>query len=402
MHPPQLETEGLRLAFSIDSSKVSAAAFEPATDSKKARLHGFASRAATLMGQTGPQSLRLASDVIIELTENVESQTGEHFSNTVISVASPNLKLGGSSVRLALDDGPISLKQLDQLAKLWPVTNQSKDSQQTFFKLRSRYLIDQVSWSSDPVGLHAELLSQTEVNFSEKRTFLLNMIEAFRICGLGVRNIIPQPYANLLACTTPHERQQGIMVIDIGQQICQMIACRNHLIKGAAIYPVGSERITEDLSICLKVDPNTAEQIKRTTLMNSPLTDSENRNLASDIIQARVKEIVGHLRNLAQTRLTKRDYVAGIVLCGGGSKITGLSNEIRTKIHPIARVVHGYGLEGLSDVLDEPSMASIVGTIIADSSPDVTSINELPEFSAKSKSSRVQKIQTKLKQLFTR
>jgi len=377
----------LKLAFSIDSSKVTAAAFEPFSlpdGTPSARLHGFAKAEAQILSPAGPVSLRQSSDAILELTEALENQTQTHLSQASVCFSSQSLVLEGSSILLPLKNSKVTAHEIENLQKLWKDSNVNPSTAREtypYFRIRSPYRLDRVTMTKEPEGLFAKTMAQTEIVFSERKSFLLNMIEVFRICGLSVERFSPQPYASLLAATTPHERKQGIMVVDFGLSRTQVIICRENMILACFVLPVGSERITEDLSICLKLDPEAAERLKRATIPPSPhRTNSQNskESLAPEIVAARVGEIARMIRSSAERLATPRDFVAGVVLVGGGAKLTGLSREFRQNVHPLCRVASNFGLHGISEILDDPSLASLAGTILVNALPEAQFINAVP------------------------
>jgi cell division protein FtsA len=374
----------LKLAFSIDSSKVTAAAFEPFSlpdGTPSARLHGFAKAEAQILSPAGPVSLRQSSDAILELTEALENQTQTHFSQASLCFSSQSLVLEGSSILLPLKNNKVTANEIENIQKLWKDSNVSPSigrDTYPYFRIRSPYRLDQVTMTKEPEGLFAKTMAQTEIVFSERKSFLLNMIEVFRICGLSVERFSPQPYASLLAATTPHERKQGIMVVDFGLSRTQVIICRDNMVLACFVLPVGSERITEDLSICLKLDPEAAERLKRATMPPSPHRTSSQESLAPEIVAARLGEIARMIRASADRLANPRDFVAGVVLVGGGSKLTGLSREFRQSVHPLCRVASNFRLHGISEILDDPSLASLAGTILVNALPENQFINAVP------------------------
>lgn len=373
----------LRLAMTLDSSKAAAAAYTLTAAPSGShvpplpKIHGFAKVDAAFVARTGPKSLREASDAILELTESLENQTGEHFSDVVVSFASPTLRVGGESVRLPLKQERIGHRELQELERLWTTPNSGTgpDMVHNFFTLRSAFRVDRHCLTLEPEGLAASTLSRTELTFSDRRTTLLNWIEAFRLCGLRVRRFLPQPLGSLLAATSPYERKQGIMVVDIGHSYTQVIVCRDHLVRDFRIHPIGGDRITEDLSICLQISPNEAEELKRNCMSVRDAAvphdaHHQDTSLAPDIIAARAAELAKLVRSIGETSFRARDYVAGVVLVGGSAKMTGLVQEFRSQVHPLCRVASKFSATGMHELLDDPSLASLSGTILADTSTE--------------------------------
>lgn len=382
----------LRLAISLDSSKATAAAYTlPQSNGvslQPAKIHGFAKVDTSFVAPSGPRSLREASDVILELTEAVENQTSEHFSDSLVTFASPSLQFGGQSVRLELRSERVGKRDIAELDRLWYHPNQSQaaSGMHTYLRLRTPYRVDRNTITAEPEGLAAHSLARTEVAFSERKTTVLNWIEAFRLCGLKIRRFVPQPLGSLMAATTSHERKQGIMVVDIGHTLTQVIVARDHLVRDCRIYTLGGDRITEDLSICLKIDPADAEALKKSTAPGwSASTSVQGRmtpegNLAPDIIAARAVELARRLRHVAEANFRPRDYVGGVVLVGGSSKMTGLIQEFRNQVHPLCRTVSKFGMTGLTELIDDPGFASLAGSLILDAGSDdnMTILDHLP------------------------
>jgi cell division protein FtsA len=384
MTDPASSDRPLRLAFSIDSSKVTAAAFS-SLDTGEAietiKLHGFAKSDTKIVAPAGPLSLRQASDVILELTEAIETQTGSHFSDAAITFASGTLQLGGSSVRVPVRGEKIGNHDTSSIERLWKGhggTTAFGTDNHSYLHIRTPYRVDRHTLTPEPDGLVAGFLAQTETTFQDRRATLLNWIEAFRMCGLGVRRFLPQPLASLYAAASVHERKQGIMVVDIGHSMTQIIVCRDSLVRGCHIHNIGSDRITEDLSICLKTDPQRAESLKRSAMHIGAGRRPSDNGLAPEIIAARASEIARLVKTAADRIFSPRDFVAGVVLVGGGAKLTGLAHEFRLQVHPLCRVASSFGVLGLNELLDDPGLASLAGCLIIEGNVSKHLLDGLP------------------------
>jgi cell division protein FtsA len=83
-----------------------------------------------------------------------------------------------------------------------------------------------------------------------------------------------------------------------------------------------------------------------------------------DIIRARVEEVL----KLIILEMPNSDYdtliPSGLVLTGGSSNLSGIANLGRDTLHIPVRVGAPTDLNGISDVLQDPSYATSVGLVL--------------------------------------
>ena len=91
----------------------------------------------------------------------------------------------------------------------------------------------------------------------------------------------------------------------------------------------------------------------------------------AEIIEARVIEIL----DLVNKELKKIDRAgllpAGVVLVGGGAKLSGLVELTKEKLKLPVQIGYPQGLEGIIDQIDDPEFATCCGLILSALSDDV-------------------------------
>jgi cell division protein FtsA len=144
------------------------------------------------------------------------------------------------------------------------------------------------------------------------------------------------------------------------------------------VFPVGSNDITNDIALGLKVSIEEADQIKmsvssdtNTAVSASSSLPSFSRKKLDEIVIARLSDIFdlieGHLKKIDRNGLLP----AGIILTGGGSGLMNIEELAREALRlPSKR--HTLKLEGnLKGIAREFEWAVAYGsTILAFSSPD--------------------------------
>jgi len=146
----------------------------------------------------------------------------------------------------------------------------------------------------------------------------------------------------------------------------------------AAVFPVGSSHITNDIAICLKTDIDTAEKIKLEFATCKDLSKKEKKgekrvklegeetlsfsiSLLSDIVEARVSEILD-LTNKELKKIARQEMLpAGVVLTGGGVKLPGIKNLTKKRLKLPCRIGTAKGFFGFHA---DPSLSTLCGLIL--------------------------------------
>lgn len=155
-------------------------------------------------------------------------------------------------------------------------------------------------------------------------------------------NDIPRDYVTRLLAQTEmalsdSDRQVGCVYIDFGAETTTIAVFREGALMMAATLPMGSANITRDLCAGLSITAETAENIKITKgkavveRVNIQAPDDETREIIN-YVSARAGEIVANINNcIAQAGFKPADLAAGIVLSGGGARMTGFAEMLEAQ-----------------------------------------------------------------------
>ena len=152
---------------------------------------------------------------------------------------------------------------------------------------------------------------------------------------ISLKGIVITPIAMADIVLNEHEKKLGCMLVDIGAETTSVtIYTRGNLVYYATL-PLGGRNITLDLK-ALNVIEDKAEDLKVTFgHAIAPATPSQEMvgphrmSQISDYVVARAEEIVANIvEQVRYARLTEKDIPEGIVLCGGGARLNGMSDLI--------------------------------------------------------------------------
>lgn len=160
--------------------------------------------------------------------------------------------------------------------------------------------------------------------------------------GLTVKGVISD-YLSMGAILIPPGSMGAHLLIDIGAQMTTFSVVSMGQLKFAHTIQIGSEQITQDLSICLKCSLSEAERIKvlygqlqkfQNELSKHVTIQCHNgqQNVKVSLITSIIESRVNQLFQLIQKYLIHAPNYDDIFLSGSGANLSGLPQWIETKI----------------------------------------------------------------------
>ncbi len=256
--------------------------------------------------------------------------------------------------------------------------------------LPNGFSLDSTPGIRDPKGMIGDDLGATMHVVCGDAAAARNLMLAVERCHLDIEAVVATPYAAGLSALVDDEAEVGAVVVDLGGGTTSIgVFSDGHLIHADAVA-VGGNHITMDVARGLTIRVSDAERLK-TYYGACALAASDDREILSiaqagdeagethqipkaqliRIIKPRVEEIL----ELARDRLKAAGFAphAGrrLVLTGGASQLTGLSEAARRIISPHVRIGRPLGIQGLPESARSPAFAASVGLLVY---PQVASI----------------------------
>jgi len=209
-------------------------------------------------------------------------------------------------------------------------------------------------------------------------TSMQNLTKCIRGIGVEVDDLVMEPLASAEAVLSPEEKQDGVLLADIGGGTTDLALFKDNTIYHTSVLPVAGYQVTRDISIGLGITFELAEEMKKKYGNVTP-TEVENTNKdmditsdghsisyndLSEIIRVRVEELL----RLVMLEMPQSDYrkliPAGLVITGGGANLPGIA-ELGEKITRMpVRVGRPSPLSGVGDPLTNPAYATGVGLLL--------------------------------------
>jgi cell division protein FtsA len=195
-----------------------------------------------------------------------------------------------------------------------------------------------------------------------------------------MEGIVLSGYASAIATMDEDEKELGVAVIDLGGQTSNLVIHTGNSIRYNDFLGVGSNHITNDLSMALHTPLQVAEGVKirhgnlietSNEVIELPIIgDEENRNgvsleIVHSVIFSRVEEALMILAKSLEKSALKEQIGAGIILTGGMTKLKGI-RELAQSIFPAmpVRIAYPSDVEGLFEELKDPAYSTVIGLLL--------------------------------------
>ena len=179
-----------------------------------------------------------------------------------------------------------------------------------------------------PHGLHGTKFEVDSLFVTAFEQHLNDLVAAIESIGITVDDVMASPLAGSLVMLTKAQKRAGCVLANIGAETVSIVVFENNTPVSLKVFPIGSNDITNDIALGLKIPLDEAEKVKRGSISN---TTYSKRKL-DEIVSARLTDIFelidAHLKKI------KRDGLlpAGIILTGGGSSITTIQDLARASL----------------------------------------------------------------------
>jgi cell division protein FtsA len=213
-----------------------------------------------------------------------------------------------------------------------------------------------------------------------QKSSLENLRKAVKLAGLEISNIVLSAYASSIAVLNQDEKELGVAVIDIGGATSNLAIHLGNAIRYNDFLAVGSNHITNDLSMALHTPIRDAEALKleygslhsgSNAIIELPTVGNEferqevSLEIVSSVIYARAEETLMILAKSLEKSGFKNQIGAGVVFTGGMTKLEGL-RDLAVSIFdnmPV-RFAKPKDMDGLFENLKDPSCSTVIGLVL--------------------------------------
>lgn len=355
---------------------------EVASDGIQFEVLGFGHHRAEGLKGGMVTHLDRAEHCIRSAVDAAERMAGVIVEEAHVAVTCGRLKSESFSASVALPSGAV---REDDTLRIIAGARQyaAREKRMVLHALPTGYRLDDHYGIRDPLGMCGERLGIDIHAVTADEVAIRNLSLCVERCHLGVSGLVAAPYASALAVVTPDEAKLGVACIDFGAGTTTLsVFSDGHFIHTDAIA-LGGVGITTDIARAHTAPLEHAERLKtlhgsafatpsdERAIITFPSVGEGQRGLMNQITKAqlaviirpRVEEILDLMRRRLAACAHASEAAQTIVLTGGGSQLTGLSELASNMFGRPVRLGRPRTLNGLPDAVAGPDFAGAVGLL---------------------------------------
>lgn len=330
-------------------------------------------------------NVRLVTALIKDAVNALIEQSGLNISEIYVGIAGQHIKCSCESGDILRDNAfsEITQHEVDDLQeKMYSL--KMEPGEEIIHVIPQSYNIDEKMGIREPVGVLGKKLTgnyHLVIGKTMAKDIIVRCLENTSL-DLHLKRIVLEPLASAAAVLDADEKEAGVVLVDIGGGTTDLVVYYDNIVRHTAVIPFGGNIVTEDIKEGCGVLRRHAESMKiqfgsclsdlvseNKIVTIQGIRDSEPKEISfkslSQIIDARMEEILGAVMFEIDRSGFADKLHAGIVFTGGGSMITNFKQFAEFKTGLRARIGKPTYLSSDSDGdLAQPHYSTAVGLVI--------------------------------------
>jgi cell division protein FtsA len=366
----------------IGSTTIRLAVGQNVAEQEKIHIIGAAEVPAEGISKGIISSIEDAVSSISACLERTERMIGVPIENAWVGISGGHIISQESRgvVAVARSDGEISEDDIERSIEA-ARTVATPPNYEILHVIPKSFTVDGQMGIKDPLGMTGVRLEVDTQIIQGLSSQIKNLTKAVYRPGINIEDLVLSILATSEAVLTNRQKELGVAVINIGGSTTSLAIFEEGDILHTAVIPVGSDHITSDIAIGLRISIDGAEKIKleygsatttgigkRDEIDIGELEGKESNFISkkyiAEITEARVEEIFDKI----DAELKKIDksgkLPAGIVLTGGGAKLVNLVDAAKKRLRLPATLGKPLNITSAIDKVNDPAFSTAVGLVI--------------------------------------
>ncbi len=338
------------------------------------------------MGSAESKGLRKGIVVNIESTvESIEKAVNEAVEATGVEIKTVYVGIAGGHIKSFESYGATGIKGHEVTeADIERALDAAKAvyvplDREVLHVIPVEYTVDGESGITNPLGMSGVRLEARVQIVTGSVTAVQNLVRCCEKAGLEVIDIVLEPLASAIATLTNSEKEDGVVLVDIGGGTTDIAFYKDGVLQHTAVIAIGGNHITNDIAIGLRLPVEEAERIKQSHGSALPVLDIKDDieilvagrekksipvNYLNEIINPRCEELFEIVKKEIQNMGVYDRAAYGIVLTGGASKLNGIDRLAEAVVGMPVRKAVPSGVSGLMDTVEDPKYSTGVGLLL--------------------------------------
>ncbi len=268
-----------------------------------------------------------------EATKSIRSAVRQAQAASGLKISKAYLPIGGTGLSAFISIGSLVISRADSEigeSDIKKVIEASESEIPPSFSLNRTILhsiplqfkIDGKAVLGRPQGMKGTRLEVRTLFINSLSNHLNDIISAVEEAGIQVEDVMAAPIAASLVSLTKTQKIAGCVLANIGSETVSIVVFENDIPISLEVFPIGSNDITNDIALGLKIPIEEAELVK----LGSSRAENYSKKKLDEIVVARMSDIFelieAHLKKIGRNGLLP----AGVIISGGGSGIATIED----------------------------------------------------------------------------
>jgi len=322
-------------------------------------------------------------DSMMPCIEDIQEKIGEKISSVYVGIAGQHIRSLAECNMVNRENHNVEITR-EEIQRLEQNMYSSlvEPGEEILHVIPQCYHIDDILGQRDPVGMMGKRIEANYRLFIGRTTSAVHTKRCVERAGLKMEKLILEPLASAKAVLKEDEMELGVAMIDIGGGTTDLLVYHDNVIRHTAVIPFGGNSITDDIIHGCGISKRYAEQMKiqygscysdlapaNKTVIVPGIGGREPREVSfktlSNIIEARISEIMDAVLYRIQDSGYADKLQAGIVLTGGGALMSHLVQYVKFKTGYEARIAKPSSLvDGSCPEVYRPAYSCAVGLLL--------------------------------------
>ncbi len=317
-------------------------------------------------------------DSIRRAVNEAGSAAGIDIKSVYVGIAGGHIKSFSSYGAVGIKNGDVSELDIEKAIEAAKAVYVPLD-REVLHVIPVEYSVDGQGGIVNPVGMSGVRLESRVQIVTGAVSAVQNLLKCCERAGLEVIDIILEPLASSMAVLSGEEKEQGVILMDMGGGTTDITFYGRGLLRHTSVIAIGGNHVTNDISVGLRLPLSEAERIKTEFASAIPSTGGREeieikvagresqlipKQYLTEIVNPRCEELLnivdGEIRGFGG--FERAAY--GVVLTGGASMLTGIDTLTQAVLGLPVRTGGPEGIGGLKDIVSDPMYSTGVGLVL--------------------------------------
>lgn len=314
--------------------------------------------------------------------QRAEAIAGAQIKRAYLSVSGFHIgtQVSRGVIAVSRADNEISQNDIERVIQAASVVS-LPPNREIIHVIPRNYIVDGTEYVKNPLGMKGVRLEAEVFIIDGLSPYLRNIAKCVNENNIEVAGLVYAPLAASLSALDKNQKEYGVLHLDFGGGTSTLTVFEEADLLHAAVFPVGSKHITNDIAIALRTSLDIAEKVKLDYGSTSGMEDLRKKEVVDlsamlnednfmipkkqlvRVVDARVEELLDMVNNEMKKVSHSGMLPAGIVLSGGGANLPGLAVLAKERLKLPVRIATPFNINGAENITD-PSYTVAAGLVL--------------------------------------